>query len=791
MTSTLRAAPRPPELARMQGSVRATVQVLAGLALAVVPLKQIFTDTGWLLQVWLGMAIVVGPAALLRRRRSPAAWQLLPGLVGLVLLATASFTPQHALAGLVPQPGTWRDVSTLATQLHNTMNEQVAPLHTTAAIRLFLVFGLGLLAAITDLVAVGLRRPALVGIPILLLSVLSGAVPRQDVNWWLTAIAAVGFLLVLASDAGGNLARWGPQVRQDTAGGVSGAPPATRSGATGRRIGAVAIVAALAISAALPMPSVDLLSNLLHHGHLGTGDGTDGRIVLDPLATLRGSLTQSAPVNLYTVNVRGDASAEPFYLRENVLDTYTGSAWVPGSNETTIHLPAAGAFPSSPPVEPTSTTSSAFSATITVQQAGGTPPVFEFPTSITGLRGGAQWATGSLLISGAQVSKGQRYSEQVVQPQPADAELRAASTAIPQGMQRYLALPPIPAEVRSLVTALTQAAASSYDRARAIFDYFTDPSHGFTYSLTTQSGDSGSALVDFLQHKTGFCQQYAAAMGVMLRQAGVPARVVLGYTHPAADTNGNFEVTTNDAHAWVEAYFTGIGWIPFDPTPLAGPDAGRAVALGWAPHPGDAPTPNGTAPTTGNAPVTHGPGRSTAPLPPAATPATSATPQPAVGPRWGPVVGIVAIVVLAFACTPALLRWSRRRRRFALASGGTVEALWDELADTCHDLGIGWSAARSPRQVAAWLAEFGVSADAAAELAKTVEISRYGRPGDGSAAASSDVDRAMDESPELIRALRQVRTDLFTAASHAERLRARIAPVSLGASLTRRWRLRT
>ena len=56
-------------------------------------------------------------------------------------------------------------------------------------------------------------------------------------------------------------------------------------------------------------------------------------------------------------------------------------------------------------------------------------------------------------------------------------------------------------------------------------------------------------------------------MGVMLRLAGVPARVVLGYMHRRAGRQRQLHVTTFDAHAWVEAYFPGLGWIPFDPTP--------------------------------------------------------------------------------------------------------------------------------------------------------------------------------------------------------------------------------
>ena len=70
-----------------------------------------------------------------------------------------------------------------------------------------------------------------------------------------------------------------------------------------------------------------------------------------------------------------------------------------------------------------------------------------------------------------------------------------------------------------------------YDQARALNDYFRDGENGFSYSLSTKAGDSGNDLVDFLTNRTGYCQQYAAAMGIMLRVAGIPARVVLGYTH--------------------------------------------------------------------------------------------------------------------------------------------------------------------------------------------------------------------------------------------------------------------
>ncbi len=155
----------------------------------------------------------------------------------------------------------------------------------------------------------------------------------------------------------------------------------------------------------------------------------------------------------------------------------------------------------------------------------------------------------------------------------------------------------MPVVVSNLVASITAGKATPYDKARALSTYFTDPANGFIYSLATKGGESGSDLVDFLTTgKAGFCQQYAAALAVMLRVANIPARVVLGYSHAAPNAAGQFEVTSDDAHAWVEAYFQGVGWVPFDPTPLTGADAGRAVALPWAPHPATAVVANGADP---------------------------------------------------------------------------------------------------------------------------------------------------------------------------------------------------
>src|SRR5207247_838152 len=94
---------------------------------------------------------------------------------------------------------------------------------------------------------------------------------------------------------------------------------------------------------------------------------------------------------------------------------------------------------------------------------------------------------------------------------------------------------------------------------------------GFTY--TTHPPRQGPApLVDFVLHtKRGYCQHFAGAMALMLRYLGIPARVAEGFVSGTYDQKTRtWTVTDHDAHAWVEVWFDGYGWLPFDPTPGRG-----------------------------------------------------------------------------------------------------------------------------------------------------------------------------------------------------------------------------
>jgi hypothetical protein len=282
---------------------------------------------------------------------------------------------------------------------------------------------------------------------------------------------------------------------------------------------------------------------------------------------------------------------------------------------------------------------------------------------------------------------------------------------------------------------------------------------------------------------------------LLVRAAGIPARVALGYTPGARQGDGTRLITSHDAHAWVEVYFAGLGWVPFDPTPLG---IGRAVTLPWAPRADSVNTP---------ATATSGATAATATAALGSAKLDKGTPYvplnlPTERPAWvTPVISVGAglLALLLLGSLPWLVR--RRRRRRALTDGGAA-ALWDELQAIARDLGIPEQPSATPRQTARRLAErvrgaapgtesgaaTGAgpgsrvrrpdSADAAVEgirrLALAEEAASYARPG---AAAST--------SP-LAPALRSAHRGLLHAAPRRTRVRATLWPASVMSGLGER-----
>jgi protein-glutamine gamma-glutamyltransferase len=159
--------------------------------------------------------------------------------------------------------------------------------------------------------------------------------------------------------------------------------------------------------------------------------------------------------------------------------------------------------------------------------------------------------------------------------------------------------------VYALARRLTDGSPTTYDAVKAVERHLQ---RGFTYTESPPPAGSRPLSSFLLDGRAGYCQHFSGAMALMLRMTGIPARVVSGFSPgaPDAESKGTFTVLDTDAHSWVEVYFTGIGWVPFDPTPGASPASSQTGLAAAAATPGDIPGgPDGLArerePGTGGA----------------------------------------------------------------------------------------------------------------------------------------------------------------------------------------------
>jgi transglutaminase-like putative cysteine protease len=149
---------------------------------------------------------------------------------------------------------------------------------------------------------------------------------------------------------------------------------------------------------------------------------------------------------------------------------------------------------------------------------------------------------------------------------------------------KYLQLPStLPQRVKTFAHQLLDNIPNSYDRAEVLETVLRSPP--YSYSSQVKATPPGKDPVDYFLFdlKQDFCEYFASAMVILLREVGVPARLVEGFTTGTYDSaSRSYVVKEQDAHAWVEVYFPQYGWIEFEPTPsqppFPRPDA--AVAAG-------------------------------------------------------------------------------------------------------------------------------------------------------------------------------------------------------------------
>lgn len=175
------------------------------------------------------------------------------------------------------------------------------------------------------------------------------------------------------------------------------------------------------------------------------------------------------------------------------------------------------------------------------------------------------------------VTQGDGYSLSAEVPV---GDTEALGRLVAEGAQRndeeyrsnYAAYTGLPRAVEDQVFFLTQqviaGASTPFEKAVRIRDYLYS---NYTYSLDVGYPPRDRDFVSYflLTEQQGYCTYFASAMAVMARMAELPARYVEGYV-AIPGTDGSTVVTGQNAHAWVEIYFNGVGWLTFNPTPGMG-----------------------------------------------------------------------------------------------------------------------------------------------------------------------------------------------------------------------------
>ena len=544
-----------------------------------------------------------------------------------------------------------------------------------------LLIGGTLVIVLVDAIACTLRRAPVAGLVLLAAYTLPVAVTGEAVSWWLFCVVAGLFLTLVFLQHSDHVTSWG-RAPDGEKGSFS-----VRTGAIGNTaiaLGAASIALAVVVPIAVPTMSMSVFD--------GNGPGTREVEVKDPMVDLRRDLQRGEDIPLMWVTTSGP---KPSYFRISVLSRFNGSQWTPGDREIPDTQTATGALP---PLDGVAASvgrrefkydvrigpdfSSTWLPTTeqTTQIAAGTDWRYDLNTrDVIAAKDDVTTADMTYDFTGAELT----YDADAMNSAVSGAgSVAGIFTDVPASLNN---------EIRRMAASVTAEAPTRFQKAQVLQQWFRE-SGGFRYdqAQVESAGNGGADLMAFLRDKVGYCEQFAASMAIMARVIGIPSRVAVGFLEPEKATNGAWEFSAHDLHAWPELYFPGSGWVRFEPTPQA-----RAGSV-----------PGYT--TADFAPVTASPSpsasRSTEQLPDrGASPSadTGSADESTSSVAWAPVLaailglGVVALLLL----TPRLVRAARRRRRL----DGDIEDLWEELRDAAADLGHAWPVGRSPRRVGEWL----------------------------------------------------------------------------------------
>ncbi|PUA80564.1 transglutaminaseTgpA domain-containing protein [Nocardioides currus] len=622
---------------------------------------------------------------------------------------------------IIPTPATITDFLTSYGDAITSAQAYLAPIPSNAPpiTPILLSAGVGTFIAV-DLLAGALRRIPLAGLLLLAVYSVPVSITGNGVSWLTFIAMAVGFLSLLYLVHAEQVARWGRGMGSQPGRDGEDDPAAfgVRTGAvrgSALAIGTTATTLALALPLLVPTLNVTLFE--------GSGPGTRQIEVADPMVDLRRDLNRGVDVPLMWVTT---SQKNPSYFRLATLTRFNGDTWTPGDRDIPETQVARGEMPALTGVaSATARKETQYHVRIADDFRSEWLPTTPQVSSMSVI-GDWRYDTSTMdfmSIDEDVTTAGMTYQFTGVQVDPDPALMDTAVSGAASVRSAYLEVPTnVSSEIRSLAASVTGGESTRFRKARALQQWFREDG-GFEYSTAALDGNDQGDLSSFLDEsgRVGYCEQFAAAMAIMARIIGIPARVAVGFLNSKAAGPNQWEFSAHDLHAWPELFFPGAGWVRFEPTPS---DRAGSVpdytSVDLAPEASETPSPSAS--------------RSTELLPTrGATPDAGTATDDGSGFRWVTVV-LVALGVLLLAALVLLPSFVRRQRRDRRLLGG-IEELWAELRDHAVDLGLGWPHGRSPRATGAWLSD------------------RFGATDDPDAATAERPRRGPEQNPDAVRAM--------------------------------------
>ncbi|MFI9453928.1 transglutaminaseTgpA domain-containing protein [Amycolatopsis sp. NPDC052450] len=553
--------PRPrPEAPAPVWTSSVLAPVAAGLAtlFASTSLTGVVSGWAWFGYLLVAVVLIASTGLALRSLRAPTIVVGLAQLLVLLFLITGAFTTSGILK-VIPGPDALEELRGVLAAAAEQIRVGLPPVEGTPPILCLVTIAIGLVAVLVDTLAVAAAAPAATGLVLLCVYAVPAALAEDMLPWWTFLLGAAAFAALLAVDGNHRHRRW----RNREAPGL-GNSASTLSAP----VGVVAAAIAMGLVIGTAVTGIGTVGKL--PGAEGTGRGGAGGFGVEPFTQLRGLLDQGENVELFKVYGMG---ADKRLLRAFTLDTYTpNKGWGLAQNgraqqgvQANKGLPPAPGDDGAGPardirIEPTNWVDNWL-------------PIYGAPRSINGLADNWLYDPVGGAVFTTTKQNAPAYTETASIKEPSKDQLRLDDARLAEVPQQFVQVDRVDPRVAAKAKQLTENESNNFDKAQAIWSFFT-AQNGFVYDTKTADATDSDALADFiLNGKRGFCEQYASAMAVMLRSVGIPSRVAIGFT--SGTPKGDYlSISSEDAHAWVEVYFQTKGWVSFDPTPLLD---GRAV----------------------------------------------------------------------------------------------------------------------------------------------------------------------------------------------------------------------